>query len=205
MAEVSGRDVKIRLLAKKRREECLEETRESWNEWLKELRERIISKSANWTSKHSHLLSQDQLIKDYANQFVRELTQDINDWTNHKLSEIVKQKMGVLDNQIHDNLEPICEEFELFDKRLNTRLFTQFKDFATSGNRGGIRITGIGIAASISYTGVKVGEFLGISLGIGVVGAALFYLTGGAITGILGHLGAGWWTCGLEFLGGRWS
>ncbi len=192
MAEVSGRDIKIRLLAKKRREECLEETRESWNEWLKELRERIISKSANWTSKHSHLLSQDQLIKDYANQFVRELTQDINFWTNHKLSEIVKQKMGVLDNQIHDNLEPICEQFELFDRRLNTRLFTQFRDFATSGNRGGIRITGIGIAASISDIGVDVGGFVGGTLGIGAaVGAALFFLTGvGTIPVILGALAA---------------
>lgn len=192
MAEVSGRDVTIRLLAKKRREECLEETRESWNKWLKELRARIISKSANWTSKHSYLLSQDQLIKDYANQFVRELTQDINFWTNHKLSEIVKQKMGVLDNQIHDNLEPICEQFELFDRRLNTRLFTQFRDFATSGNRGGIRITGIGIAASISDIGVDVGGFVGGTLGIGAaVGAALFFLTGvGTIPVILGALAA---------------
>ncbi|MFM9265502.1 hypothetical protein [Tychonema sp. BBK16] len=164
------------------------------------MRERIISKSDNWTSKHSHILSQDQLIKDYANQFVRELTQDINFWTNHKLSEIVKQKMGVLDDQIYDNLEPICEEFELFDKRLNTRLFTQFRDFATSGNRGGIRITGIGIAASISDIGVDVGGFVGGTLGIGAaVGAALFFLTGvGTIPVILGALvaaaggGLGW-------------
>ncbi len=192
MAEVSGRDVKIRLLAKKLREECLEESHESWNEWLKELKERIILKSAGWTSKHSHLLSQDKLVIDYANQFVRELTQDINFWTNHKLSEIVKQKMGILDNQIYENIEPICKEFELFDRRLNTRLFTQFKDFATSGNRGGIRLTGIGIAASISDIGVDVGGFVGGTLGIGAaVGAALFFLTGvGTIPVILGALAA---------------
>jgi uncharacterized tellurite resistance protein B-like protein/ribosome biogenesis GTPase A len=192
MAEVSGRDVKIRLLAKKLREECLEESHESWNEWLKELKERIILKSAGWTSKHSHLLSQDQLIKDYANQFVRELTQDINYWTNQKLSEILKQKMGVLDGKISENMEPIREEFELFDRRLDTRLFTQFKDFATSGNRGGIRITGIGIAASISDIGVDVGGFVGGTLGIGAaVGAALFFLTGvGTIPVILGALAA---------------
>jgi uncharacterized tellurite resistance protein B-like protein/tRNA U34 5-carboxymethylaminomethyl modifying GTPase MnmE/TrmE len=192
IAELSGRDVKIQLLAIKIRQECLEESHESGNEWLKGLRERIISKSANWTSKHSHLWSQDQLITDYANQFVRELTQDINLWTNHKLSEIVKQKIGVLDDQIYDNLEPICEEFELFDLRLNTNLFTQFKDFATSGNRGGIRITGIGIAASISNIGVDVGGFVGGTLGIGAaVGAALFFLTGvGTIPVILGALAA---------------
>ena len=192
MAEVSGRDVTIRLLAKKRREECLEEIRESWNEWLKGLKERIILKSAGWTSKHSHLLSQDKLVIDYANQFVRELTQDINYWTNQKLSEIVKQKMGILDDQINENMEPIRKEFELFDKRLNTNLFTQFKDFATSGNRGGIRITGIGIAASISTIGVDVGGFVGGTLGIGAaVGAALFFLTGvGTIPVILGALAA---------------
>ena len=200
MAEVSGRDVKIRLLAKKLREECLEEIRESWNECKKGLKERIILKSAGWTSKHSHLLSQDKLVIDYANQFVRELTQDINDWTNQKLSEIVKQKMGILDDQINENMEPIRKEFELFDKRLNTNLFTQFNNFATSGNRGGIRITGIGIAASISTIGVDVGGFVGGTLGIGAaVGAALFFLTGvGTIPVILGALvaaaggGLGW-------------
>ena len=192
MAEVSGRDVKIRLLAKKLREECLEEIRESWNECKKGLKERIILKSAGWTSKHSHLLSQDKLVIDYANQFVRELTQDINDWTNQKLSEIVKQKMGILDDQINENMEPIRKEFELFDKRLNTNLFTQFNNFATSGNRGGIRITGIGIAASISTIGVDVGGFVGGTLGIGAaVGTALFFLTGvGTIPVILGALAA---------------
>ena len=190
MAEVSGRDVTIRLLAKKLREECLEEIRESWNECKKGLRERIISQSANWTSEHSHLLSQDKLTRDYANQFVRDLTQDIDNWANQKLWPIVKKNIQFLDGKISENMEPIREEFELFDKRLNTNLFSQFNNFATSGDWGGIKITGIGIAASISYTGVKIGEFLGISLGIGVVGAALFYLTGGAITGILGHLAA---------------
>ena len=192
MAEVSGRDVKIRLLAKKLREECLEEIRESWNECKKGLKERIILKSAGWTSKHSHLLSQDKLVIDYANQFVRELTQDINYWTNQKLSEIVKRNIQFLDGQINENMEPIRKEFELFDKRLNTNLFTQFKDFATSGNRGGIRITGIGIAASISTIGVDVGGFVGGTLGIGAaVGAALFFLTGvGTIPVILGALAA---------------
>lgn len=200
MAEVSGRDVRIRLFAKKLMEECLEETHESWNEWLKELKKRIILKSAGWTSKHSHLLSQDKLVIDYANQFVRELTQDINYWTNQKLSEILKQNMGVLDNQIHENIEPICKEFELFDRRLKTRLFTQFQDFATSGDRGGIRLVGIGIAASISNIGVDVGGFIGGTLGIGAaVGAALFFLTGvGTIPVIFGALiaaaggGLGW-------------
>ena len=192
MAEVSGRDVKIRLLAKKLREECLEEIRESWNECKKGLKERIILKSAGWTSKHSHLLSQDKLVIDYANQFVRELTQDINYWTNQKLSEIVKRNIQFLDGKISENMEPIREEFELFDKRLNTNLFIQFNNFTTSGNRGGIRITGIGIAASISTIGVDVGGFVGGTLGIGAaVGAALFFLTGvGTIPVILGALAA---------------
>jgi len=200
IAEVSGRDVKIRLLAKKRREECLEEIRESWNECKKGLRERIISQSANWTSEHSHLWSQDKLTRDYANQFVRDLTQDIDNWANQKLWSIVKKYIQFLDCKISENMEPIREEFELFDKRLNTNLFIQFNNFATAGKLGEFSSIGIRIAASISNIGVNVGGFVGGTLGIGAaVGAALFYLTGvGTITVILGALvaaaggGVGW-------------
>ena len=190
MADVSGRDIKIRLLAKKRREECLEEIRESWNERKKGLRERIISQSANWTSEHSHLLSQDKLTRDYANQFVRDLTQDIDNWANQKLWPIVKKNIQFLDGKISENMEPIREEFNFFDKRLNTNLFIQFNNFATAGKLGEFSSIGSRIAASISNVGVDAGGFMGSSLGIGVaVGAALFYLTGvGTIAVILGAL-----------------
>jgi uncharacterized tellurite resistance protein B-like protein len=200
IAEVSGRDVTIRLLAKKLREECLEEIRESWNECKKGLRERIISQSANWTSEHSHLWSQDKLTRDYANQFVRDLTQDIDNWANQKLWPIVKKNIQFLDGKISENMEPIREEFELFDKRLNTNLFIQFNNFATAGKLGEFSSIGSRIAASISNIGVNVGGFVGGTLGIGAaVGAALFFLTGvGTITVILGALvaaaggGVGW-------------
>ncbi|MFB8798231.1 MAG: dynamin family protein [Microcoleus sp.] len=200
IAEVSGRDVTIRLLAKKLREECLEEIRESWNECKKGLRERIISQSANWTSEHSHLWSQDKLTRDYANQFVRDLTQDIDNWANQKLWSIVKKYIQFLDGKISENMEPIREEFELFDKRLNTNLFIQFNNFATAGKLGEFSSIGSRIAASISNIGVDVGGFMGSTLGIGAaVGAALFYLTGvGTIAVILGALvaaaggGVGW-------------
>ena len=70
IAEVSGRDVKIRLLAHELIEESVGEAIESWNEWVKILGDRLATKSNKWTSKYSHIWSQDKLIRDYANQFV---------------------------------------------------------------------------------------------------------------------------------------
>jgi len=202
MAEVSGRDVKIKLLANELREESVEEALESWNEWVEGLGERLMAKSHRWTSEHGHIMSQDKLTKDYADQFVRDITEEIDDWGNQKVQSILKQNMGVLDSQIGEDISAIRQEFQQFDQQLSTSLVAQFNNLATAGSLGGIGSSGSGIASSIGE--IEDGGFFG-GLGIGAaVGAALLFFTGlGFIGVVLGGLAAGaGGGLGLSFLDG---
>jgi len=192
IAEVSGRDVKIRLLANKLREESVGEAIESWNEWVKILPDRLATKSNKWTSKYSHIWSQDKLIRDYANQFVLELTQEIEVWSEQKLQFILKQKIETLDFKFKEEFYAIRQEFQEFDRRLSTSLVTQFNNLGIAKNLGGIGIGGSGIASSINPDIGGPGGFLG-GLGLGgLVAAGLLFFAGlGIIPVILGGLAAG--------------
>lgn len=190
MAEVSGRDVKIRLLGEALMQQSLEETIESWSEWVEGLGERLLSKSEYWTSEHGHIMSQDKLTKDYANKFVDDITQEIENWGNQKVQAIVQQNMAILEHQVSEDIYAIRQDFEKFDKQLNSNLLSQFNNLTIAGNFGGIGTSGSGIASSISA--IDDSGFVG-GLGIGAaVGAALIFFTGlGFIGVILGALAAG--------------
>jgi len=191
IAEASGRDVKIRLLANKLREESVGEAIESWKEWVKILPDRIATKSKKWTSKHSHILSQNKLIQDYANQFVLELTQEIDVWSDQKLQFILKQKIETLDFKFKEEFYAIRQEFQEFDRRLSTSLVTQFNNLKIAKNLGRIGIDGSGIASSINPDIGGPGGFLG-GLGLGgLVAAGLLFGGVGIIPIILGALAAG--------------
>lgn len=188
MAEASGRDVKIRLLAGELIEQSVEESVESWNEWLEGLGERLIAKSALWTSEYSHMWSQKELTKDFSDQFVEDITQEIEDWSQ-KVQSILQQNMGALNSQIDEEIDAIRQAFQKFDKQLSSNLVSQFNNLAMAGNLGEIATSGSGIAESIDDIGD--GGFMG-GLGIGAVAAAvLIALPLGIIPVILGTILAG--------------
>ncbi len=201
MAEASGRDVKIKLLADELMEKCVEEAIESWNEWLEGLGDRLIAKSALWTSDHWHMWSQKELTKDYSDQFVEDITQEIEDWTTQKVQSILQENMGALNSQIDEEISAIRQEFQKFDKQLSSNLVSQFNNLAMAGNLGEIGTSGSGIAESIDDIGD--GGFMG-GLGIGAVAAAvLIALPLGIIPVILGTIVAGLGGgLGLSFLDG---
>ncbi len=202
MAEASGRDVKIRLLANELIEQSVEEAIESWHEWVEGLGQRLIRKSYRWTSEHSHMWSQNELTKDYSDQFVRDITQEIEDWASQKVQSILQQNMGDLNSQINEDIYAIRQEFQKFDKQLSSNLVSQFNNLAIAGNLGGIGTSGRGIASSISQ--IEDSGLMG-GLGIGAaVGTALLFFTGlGFIGVILGGLAAGaGGGLGLGFLDG---
>lgn len=189
MAEASGRDVKIKFLADELMEKCVEEAIESWHEWLERLGNRLIGKSYRWTSEHSHMWSQKELTKDYSDQFVEDITQEIEDWATQKVQSILQQNMGSLNSQIDEEISAIRQEFQKFDKQLSSNLVSQFNNLAMAGNLGEIGTSGSGIAESIDDIGD--GGFMG-GLGIGAVAAAvLIALPLGIIPVILGTIVAG--------------
>ena len=191
MAEASGRDVKIKLLADELRDKCVEEAIESWNEWLEGLGDRLIAKSALWTSDHSHMWSQKELTKDYFDQFGEDITQEIEDWATQKVQSILQQNIGDLNSQINEDISAIWQEFQKLDKQLSSNLVSQFNNVAIAGNLGGFGIGGSGIASSFdSDIGGPGGYLGGLGLG-GLVATGLLFFTGlGIIPVILGALAA---------------
>ncbi|MEG4841648.1 dynamin family protein [Microcoleus sp. B9-D4] len=190
MAEVSGREVKIRFLANELMEQSLEEAIESWHKWAEGLGQRLGSKSHRWTSGHNHIWSQNKLIKDYSNQFVLDMTKEIEDWASQKVKAILQQNVAVLNNQINEDIYAIRLEFQNFDKQLSSNLVSQFNNLAIAGDLGGIGIGGSGIASSISDIGGPGGYLGGLGLG-GLVAAGLLFGGVGIIPIILGALAAG--------------
>ena len=105
---------------------------------------------------------------------------------------ILKQKIETLDFKFKEEFYAIRQEFQEFDRRLNTSLVTQFNNLGIAKNLGGIGIGGSGIASSINPDIGGPGGFLG-GLGLGrLVAAGLLFFAGlGIIPVILGGLAAG--------------
>jgi len=179
IGEASGRDVKIRNLANNMKKEALEKATASWDNWMKNLPERMAKKSEKWDSGgHSHIWSQDKLIQNYVDKFIREIQQGINDWGNDELgNSILKPKLIELGNEILKELESLQDNCKFLGRPTNDEM---------SLNLNLINIKGID--ANFSGAGGFIGGF---SLGsLGTMG--LFFLSPlTIIPAILVGVGAG--------------
>lgn len=112
IGEASGCDVRIRILVDHLIESVMEKANISWNEWVEHLDVRLSLKSAEWTSKHSGIWSRDKLAQDYANQFNKDISQELESWINDELKEnILKEPLERLDNAVEKEFEKIQSEF----------------------------------------------------------------------------------------------
>jgi len=162
IGEASGRDVKLRNLAKKLKKEAIQEAVESWGQWKQGLAERITEQSKQWSSEHSHIWSRDKLIRDYTDQFGQELEREINNWGTSQLRDtLLTQKLVVLDRGIRQELEALQQSLKILDDQINTN-FSQQLDFTISeinsnldgatGIFGGVGFGGLGAAALFALT-----------------------------------------------------
>jgi replication fork clamp-binding protein CrfC/uncharacterized tellurite resistance protein B-like protein len=104
----SGRDVKITLLTIQIIEQALEQARISWNDWNEGLEERMLLRSEQWRSEHKLFWKQDKLIRDYIQCFVRDLSNEIDDWINNELKNVIlKQNLMILNRDISYELDSI--------------------------------------------------------------------------------------------------
>ncbi|MHC5614344.1 MAG: dynamin family protein [Nostoc sp.] len=164
IGEASGRDVRIRLLSDQLIDLVFEQITESWDEWREGLGDRIAQKSQYWNSEHNPVSSQDKLIRDYTNQFIRDLSREIDEWGNTKLKEVILQEnIKYLDTNIAYELDAIQGEFNSLDQNIQTNFSEQLKlsidgindDFMGMGGiGGGIGIGGALAAGLIVFTGL---------------------------------------------------
>jgi uncharacterized tellurite resistance protein B-like protein/predicted GTPase len=162
IGEVSGRDVKLRNLAKKLKKGAIQEAVESWGQWKQGLAERMTEQSKQWSSEHSHIWSRDKLIRDYTDQFGQALEREINNWGTSQLRDtILLQKLAVLDKGIRQEIEALQQSLKIIDDQINTN-FSQQLDFTineidsnldgATGIFGGVGFGGLGAAALFALT-----------------------------------------------------
>ncbi|NJL63083.1 MAG: dynamin family protein [Methylacidiphilales bacterium] len=164
IGEASGRDVKIQLIVANLKSEVFDQAVESWKEWYEGLLERMMEKSERWYSEHSPVWSQDKLIRDYTNCFIRDLSVAIDEWGNKQLKEVIlQQSIDVLNTTIEYELDAIQTQFQNIDIQANASFSDRLKlsihgisdDFMGFGGvGGGVGIGGALAAGLIIFTGV---------------------------------------------------
>jgi len=176
IGEASGRDVRIRLLRDELVEEVVDEVDTSWDAWAEQLIERLAEKAEHWSSEHNAILSRDKLIQDYASQFNRDLSAELDSWIENQLKQaILKPKLEIFDDKIKDELQAVKSHIESINQKINTK--TPNWIFSGKGNND--------FAANIDILGELVLAGLGAAL---LIPAVVF---AGPILGIIGGLVGG--------------
>lgn len=164
VGEASGRDVRIHLLAEQLIEQVIEEAAESWDEWWQGLGERMVEKAEKWHSEHNPVFSQDKLIRDYIDHFMRDLSKEIDDWGSRELKDVILQRnLKILEVNIEIELEKIKAQFISLDQQVNSDFSNQLKlaiegindDFVGAGGfLGGVGVGGALAAGLLVFTGL---------------------------------------------------
>ena len=124
MGAASGREVKLRLLRDDLVDEALEAIGEAWEEWLEGVEDRIAEKSTDWTSEAEE---KEKILRDFANQFLQDLSADLNDWLEKIAKDkILLPKIKEFDKEISDNLNAIYENLRSIDLISGSNLSEQF-------------------------------------------------------------------------------
>ncbi|MEH2375250.1 hypothetical protein [Nostoc sp.] len=122
----------------------------------------MAQKSQYWNSEHNPVFSQDKLIRGYTNQFIRDLSKEIDEWKNTKLKDVILQEnIKYLDTNIAYELDAIQGEFNSLDHNIQTNFSEQLKisigdindDFMAMGGIGGGIGIGGALAAGLILTG----------------------------------------------------
>jgi uncharacterized tellurite resistance protein B-like protein/GTPase SAR1 family protein len=187
IGEASGRDVRIRFLANTLVDEVIEEANESWDAWVDGLGERLAEKVEQWSSKHSAIWSRDELVKDYTDQFNRNLSTELDIWIENELKQkILTRYVEQLGTSIGKEIETLESSFYEINKFINNKSTQNWVFSGTSaaadmgGIFGNIGLAGLG-AALLLPTFIFAGPILFI-VGNLMAGSLL----GSGVGGVLG-------------------
>jgi hypothetical protein len=181
IGEASGRDVRIQILASQLIEKVIEEAAQSWDDWYEELGDRMVDKSQHWYSEHSPVWSQSELIKDYTNQFIRDLSKEIDDWGNTQLKDVILQKnLKILDANIEYELDAIQSEFQDIEQQVKADFSEQLQisidgiqddSMGLGGLNRGLGMGGTLAVGLLAFTGIGFVAIIIASLAATIAGS----------------------------------
>ena len=166
---------------------AFDEAGESWEKWADGLFERLAKKAENWSSPHNSVFEQKEVIQDFANQFIRDIEQEIKYLSETEINnKILNSKLSILEKQIRDELAKVEENISSLEQNHKTHE-KQFK-FAFNGVEGTWGdfgdyffggIAGGGLGAGLMLLGFFMSPLvIAAAVGAGLVGA-LGFGTGG--------------------------
>jgi len=187
IGDASGWEVKLRFMYEEILEESLDLVGNSFGQWIEAIPDRIAERSADWTSQADE---KSEILKDFSNQFVQDLSLDLNSW----LEQVVKQDILVsqineFDRHSSEALESIYENLQSVDLISGSNLGEQFslslKDF-------GVRIDFVSRLdpSSIEDTDSFI-DSLAFVGGSSLLGGALAFFGVGLLPILLGSFAAG--------------
>lgn len=183
IGDASGREVKFRILYDELLDQVIEEANESWKYWIDGLADRLSAKVEQWSSEHSAIWSQDQLVADYAEQFNRDLYEEVNDWIENELKQnILQETLTYFDEKVQENLKQIQVGVQEINLSKNPKtpnwIFhsNSQTDLDDASFWGGLGLTGLGVAVFVPAI---------------ILGGPIVAVLGGLVAGGLGGTGIG--------------
>lgn len=135
IGNISGGDAIIRGTVYSLYENDLEILSEIWDDWVEKLVDRIIENSYSWNSESE---DKQQIMKDYAQQFVDFITQDCHHNLESKVTEVLQESVKIIEFEMDQYLTRLKEAFYLLDVDSGSRLLAQF-DTAISQIQGELK------------------------------------------------------------------
>jgi hypothetical protein len=112
--------------------------------------------------KHSPIGSQQKLILEYSQRFIKDLVDEINEWNNNKLNDIIlRESLEVLETNIQYELNIIQANIQQLDIKLDTSFSKKIELFSRDITSDFIDFSSIGIRNAL----VELGQSTGISFG----------------------------------------
>ena len=125
IGEVSGIDVRIRDLSYALFDKSLGDIEESWKEWLENIDEKLLAKTADWKTQHE---DKAWILKDYAEQFVQDISRELDEWLQEGVAQtILRPRTEQLSNEIEKSLSTIQYDLETIDRNAGSELSRQFE------------------------------------------------------------------------------
>jgi predicted phage tail protein len=153
----------IRQLADKLKKQVTDQTNNSCSVWIEKLPEKLKQRSKDWYSKGDPFWNQKQLIQTFTEQFSRDLSKEIDQWSRDQLSEnILNPQLKLLDTAINEALQSIQAQFEQTDLETNAELSKQLNftvekindDLGGDSLWGGLGAGGVLAAGLLVFTPV---------------------------------------------------
>jgi tRNA U34 5-carboxymethylaminomethyl modifying GTPase MnmE/TrmE/uncharacterized tellurite resistance protein B-like protein len=126
IGEASGRNVKIKNIANQQVKYSLDKAVESWNKWVDQLDERIVTASSEWSSNYSPSKDKNKLIEDYQQQFNDSLSKELKQLTKQLEEKFLRDHIKHINGLIQDDLEEIKNYLTRLDSQFGTNIGNQF-------------------------------------------------------------------------------